>query len=32
MILVLPTLACRETIIETSKNHNLFIQFPSNTL
>jgi hypothetical protein len=31
MVLVLPTHAFEEAIIETSKIHNLFIQYPNNT-
>jgi hypothetical protein len=31
MVLVLPTHAFGEAIIETSKIHNLFIQYPNNT-
>jgi hypothetical protein len=30
-VLVLPTHAFEEVIIETSKIHNLFIQYPNNT-
>jgi hypothetical protein len=31
MVLVQPTHAFGEAIIETSKTHNLFIQYPNNT-